>query len=912
MRTPVRPLRAWRLLTGTGGAASAGFGLLVLACVFLAVAAPRESLGLRTRALQHALTTASPLARSVVGIANYTDISAGLNGPPDVRALAVAGAGLAANLTGEGLPLAPHAADWSGLSTGFFKVTGGPPALYGGGLPPQIKLLYSENLSHYVTLVTGRLPSAAQVTSNGGVFQIAVTSATAARFGLHPGTRIGTEPGANFTLLVTGVVRPAAAGAGVWAIDPLAAAPVQVPPDGNFYSWEGAGFVGPAELPLLPLRLDPAAMTVSWEFPLDLGSLTATGAQALRGRLIQAAGQGGLLGSSAGFARGLPEPVTLTSGVASILASFVRQDGAAAPVLGLLSVSLTVIAAVVILLGARLLAERRRGEFALRRARGAARWQVALLALGAAAAVTLPAAAAGGAVAVALTPGHAGSLAWWLAALIVVIALAGPPLVAFRLHRVAGIPDAPQSRRPVSRRAAGRRLAAEAALLTAAVGGLVVLRQQGLPAAGGGNLYPSLAPMLVAIPAAILVMRCYPAMMRALLRLARLRPGASAFVGFARAAQAPLNAGLSAFALVLALTVVAFGAMVHSAVIRGEVAASWRLTGADAVIDASPSPQPLTPAVQRAISAVPGVQRTAALLVTSGSAHGTALTVVAVRPAQYEALIADTPGGAFPASKLAMPAAGTAAGAAGKRSPVPVLASPAAGLGRGSTTLNLGGRDITIRTAGPASAVPGVPDSAFVVLPWQALGASPPPPSLMLAVGPHLGERQLRAVVHRDLPGAAVTLRATVLASLTAAPLPNSAYVAIAAGSVVAAAFTVLILLIALLLGAHSRELTLARLRVMGLQARQARWLVVAEVLPQVVAAAAGGVVCALALAPLIGPSINLSAFTGSGAGVPIHPESVPLAAALAGLVVLALLTLAAQTAIASRRGADRAPWARE
>jgi putative ABC transport system permease protein len=911
MSTPVRRLRAWRLLTGTGGAASAGFGLLVLACVFLAVAAPRESLALRTRALQHALTMASPLARSIAGTADYTDISAGLNGPPDAHALAVARAGLAANLTGEGLPLAPPAADWSGLSTGFFKLTGGPSALYGGGLPPQMKLLYGEDLSRYVTLVAGRLPSAAQVTSNGGVFQIAVTSATAARFGLHPGTRIGTEPGTGVTLLVTGVVRPAAAASVIWAIDPLAVAPLQTPPDGSFYTWEGAGFVGPAEVPLLPLRLDPAAMTVSWQFPLDLGSLTATGARALQGGLIQAASQGGLLGSSAGFARGLPEPVTLTSGITGILASFIQQDGAAAPVLGLLSVSLTVIAAVVILLGARLLAERRRGEFALRRARGASRSQVALLALGAAAAVTLPAAAAGGAIAVALTPGYAGSSAWWLAAPIVVIALAGPPLIAFRLHRVAGLPDAPESGRPVSRRAAGRRLAAEAALLAAAVGGLVVLRQQGLPAAGGGNLYPSLAPVLVAIPAAILVVRCYPAMLRALLRLARLRPGASAFVGFARAAQAPLNAGLSAFALVLALAVVAFGAMVHSAVIRGEVAASWQLTGADAVIDASASPQSLTPAVQRAISAVPGVQRTAALLVTSGSAHGTALTVVAVRPARYEALIADTPGGAFPGEKLARPAAG-ASGKPGNRSPVPVLASPAARLGRGSTTLNLGGRDITIQAVGPASAVPGVPDSAFVVLPWQALGASPPPPSLMLAVGPHLGERQLQAVVHRDLPGAVVTLRATVLASLTAAPLPNSAYAAIAAGSVVAAALTVLILLIALMLGAHSRELTLARLRVMGLQSRQARWLVVAEVLPQVVAAAAGGVLCALALAPLVGPSINLSAFTGSGAGVPIHPESVPLAAALAGLVVLALITLVAQTAIAGRRGADRALWVRE
>ncbi len=662
--------------------------------------------------------------------------------------------------------------------------------------------------------------------------------------------------------------------------------------------------MGPAGLSLLPLHLDPTQMSLFWEFPLDLRSLTADGVQALQGELIRASTQGGLIGGSAGAITSLPEPVALSSGVTSILARFVQQDGAADSVLSLLSVSLAVIAAVVVLLGVRLLAERRRGEFALLRARGASRGQVALRALWAAAAVTISAAVAGAAVAVGLTSGYAAPLAWWLAGLTVVTALVGSPLIAFRMHRVVAAPDVSGSEgsdRPVPRRAAGRRLAAEAALLAAAAGGLILLRRQGLPAAGGGNAYPSLAPVLVAIPAAIVVLRCYPAMTRALLRLARLRPGATAFVGFARAARAPLSAGLPAFALVLALTVVAFGTMVRSAVLRGEVAASWQLTGADAVIDASASAQPLTPAIQRAIAAVPGVQRTAAVLVTSGSVQGTALTVVVVHPAQYGALIADTPQGAFPASKLA-----------GHLRPVPALASPGAPIGRRNTALDLGTTGLTIQVTGTASAVPGVPGSAFVVLPWQALGSSPPLPTLMLAVGPHLDGSRLEAVVHRDLPGAVVTLRATELASLTTAPLPNSAYVAIAVGSVAAAGLALLILLIALVLGAHPRELTLARLRVMGLAVGQARWLVVAEVLPPVVAAAVGGVVCAVVLAPLVGPSIDLSSFTGTGAGVPIRPEPAPLAAVLAGLVVLALLTLAVETLIAGRRGTARVLVKRE
>ena len=76
--------------------------------------------------------------------------------------------------------------------------------------------------------------------------------------------------------------------------------------------------------------------------------------------------------------------------------------------LSLLFVSLTVIGLVVVLLGARLLAEHRRAEFGLMRARGAARRQLARLALaGRGAASRFPPRVAGIAAAVAVTPGAA-------------------------------------------------------------------------------------------------------------------------------------------------------------------------------------------------------------------------------------------------------------------------------------------------------------------------------------------------------------------------------------------------------------------------------------------------------------------------------------------------------------------------
>jgi hypothetical protein len=93
----------------------------------------------------------------------------------------------------------------------------------------------------------------------------------------------------------------------------------------------------------------------------------------------------------------------------------------------------------------------------------------------------------------------------------------------------------------------------------------------------------------------------------------------------------------------------------------------------------------------------------------------------------------------------------------------------------------------------------------------------------------------------------------------------------------------------------------------MGLSQRQARWMVAVEMLPQILAAVIGGVASAWALAVLVSPAINLAAFTGTGAGVPILVEPVPLVAAAGGLVALALIALVAQVVIADKRGATRA-----
>jgi putative ABC transport system permease protein len=892
---PDRLRARWAVVTGTGGAATAVLALLVLGCVFVAVAGPRESLGLRTRALQSSLAGASPLVRSVTATSNYTDFTALFHGPVSAGTLADARDQLRASMARTGLPLAPAAADWSGMTTAYGIVGGAARSAFNGTTPPELEVIYRDALAANARLVAGRYPRAGPA----GDLPIAVSTATARRFGLRPGSRLTTPN--KITLTVTGIVRPVRPGSAFWTADQNAATPLPPVPRGN-PSWTGAAFVGAAEVGPLQRDLDLFNGQLEWDFPIATGGVNAGQAGLLVSELNRASLRSGALRLRPGTVN-----VTVTAGLGEVLTAFASTDAALATVLSLMFVSLTVTGIIVLLLGARMLAEHRREEFGLMRARGASRPRLALIAMAGGGLAVLPAALAGIAAAVAATPGDTDPLAWWLGAVTIGVALAGPPLLAS--HR----PDSgeagatagsartldPAPARPL---AARRRIAQGAAVLLAGAG-IIVLRQQGLPSGGGINLYISAAPVLVAVPAAVLVVWLSPLALHGLLRLAATRPGVTAFVGFARAARASLAATLPALALVLALTVVAFGFMVRAAVLRGEVAASWQATGADAVIGLASAPDPITSPQRRAIAAAAGGARTAAVMVTTAApGGGPPIAVVAVSPASYAALVAGTPYPRIRPGLLAGPAAAAGGGAA-----VPVLASPAvaARLGRGTASLATALGTLRVRVAGRLSGTPAVPGGGFILFPAWATGRlhAAAPPTALLIVGPRLNGKALAAAVARVIPQASVTLRSSALAALTGAALPRGAYLAFGEGSVAAGGFCVLVLLLTVVLAARSRALTLARLSTMGLGAGQGRWLVIAEALPPVLAAAAAGAACALALVPLLGPVLDLSVFTGSAAAVPVRADLAALAIPAVGLVILGAATLSAQAFLAGRRG---------
>ena len=889
-------MRVSRLRAQLGGApvSALALALLVLGCVFVAVAGPRYSLHSRTLALQRALAALAPVDKAVQVTDDWSSFTTEATGtsPPMLAnsQLSESQSQLAHFLTAAPLPLG--AGRWAGLSTDPLTVTAGaPPGAIFNGVAPRLSVIYRDPLTSNVTLVAGSFPPPGSL---GRTLHIAVTTATAARFALHPGSVLKlAADSTDVPVIVTAIVRPTMPASAFWNVDSAAVAPsFNIPGQGPPY-WSGAVFADPGEFAAMQTVFVLLPMQLVWEFPLRLGGLQAGQVPALERSLTHAAGAAVPM---SGDLSGAVLPLTVHAELLTQLTAFGLTDTAVQQVLSLLFVSLTVVGVTVLLLAARIIAARRDVELEMVRSRGASLRQLTALTLRSSVLICVPAALAGAVLALLLTPGPAASLAWWLGGLTALAALLGLPVIAAWRYRKPAPAQNPALR---GRRPKGRAVA-EVAACAAAVGGLVVLHDQGAPAPGSVNLYIAAAPALVAILAVIVVGRLYPLIIRGLLRLYASSAGASGFLALTRAARTSLAGVAPAFALVLALTVASFAGMVRDAVTRGEIAASWQLTGGDAVVDATRITPIVTPAVQQAVAAVPGVRHTAVVwLMPWQVPDGQTVTVVAVDPASYAAYTASVPYPPAPLGRL-----GSSAGV------TTVLASPAVaaiiGTGVGQLTSQSGMGPLRVRVAGTVATTPAAAGTGmFIIMALQHLPGetSPPTPNLLLITGTDISHSALAAVVSKDVPAAAIIFRSAVLDGLVSSPLQAAADLIMRLSLAVAAGFGLVILLLGLALGSADRDLTLARLTTMGLEQGRVVWLVLGEALLAVLAAVVAGVACAVALPTLTSPALNLSVFTGSTTPVPIAPDLVALVVPAAGLAVLAAVAVVTETRLLRRRG---------
>src|SRR5690606_8138084 len=596
--------------------------------------------------------------------------------------------------------------------------------------------------------------------------------------------------------------------------------------------------------------------------------------------------------------------VSATSDLDEVLAHCERLRTAIGPLVAVAAFGTGTVAAVVLLMAGGLAAGRRRAELTLLRARGGSLTGLGGRLLAETAVVALPAAALGLAAACLAVPGARLPYAVAAAGGVALLGCLALPLRAVAAHRAVGVHTARED--VTAARPSRRRTVAELTLLTLAVGAVVALRTRGTSDGSDatGDQLVSLAPVLVAVIAALVLVRLYPLPLRGLARPARQLRGVVGPLSLARAARASGSAVLPLLALLTALTTAAFGGSVLSGVAEARERAAVLAVGADARVE---SLHALPAAMPDRIRRVPGVEQVTAAAISYNARPldgERSVPVAGVDPAGYAALARHT--GVGPFDHRALRTAGTP----DEQTPVPALASPDVAERYGTRPFPVrmeDGSDVTVRITQVRDRTPAVAGAAFLVVDRSALSARAARTTAPLATG----SPDPAALRKAAGTGPTVRTRAEERAGYVDSPLQSGAERVYTAAVAAGAGYAVLALLLTLVRAAPERAALLGRLRTMGLTRAQGRRLLVLESLPQALLAALGGMLTAWATIRLLAPGIDLTAVAVPSSVSP--PARAALRTDPVSLLVPALVVVALTLGIAvgqawwtSRRGSVR------
>ncbi|MEW2705195.1 ABC transporter permease [Streptomyces koyangensis] len=900
----VRPAAPWvRTRLRAAPLQALSLAVLVLVTAFLAGALPRAVEGAEAEGLRHALAEAGPADGAIEVLAD----TPAPHHPVPVREKAARPAALReVGAQIDALLPAPLTATEERGSRGV-QLSEPLPSEEPGlprpdGLPPRFLVAAQDGLTEHARLVAGAWPRGEGVRSADRSAEAVVTRATAKAMRLKPGSvvHLPAVQGPDRAVKITGVVEPLAPGTTYWShtevlrTPGLLAAPSNSPFNTSYY-WQAALLLAPEAGPFL-YGLDPLPQAY-WRISPDTSGLTARDVPALQAGLASL--EGGPLQSR--LRSEVAAGAAVSTGLDGAVDAFAGLSRAVSSVTAVALVGAGTVAGVVLLMAQALTATRRRPELTLLRARGASVAGIAGRLLAETAVVVLPAAAAGQALAWLLLP---EARAWpSLAASAAVAALAclALPVRAALAHRTPRVHEARGDL--VLARPSRRRTVAELCLLVLAAGAVLALR-------GGtdvGGPLVAAAPVLVAVIAALVLVRLYPLPLRLALRpLARTR-GALGFLAVARTGRGSAAQVLPLLAVLTALTTAAFGGAVLAGIDDARDRAALLATGADARVERSRAPLP--DGLADRVAAVDGVERTTAVHLDYSLAlpDGTTVALAVVEPDGYARLTRETGLGAFDAKVLRE----TPPGPAATKDSGPVLsavASPGTAELLGEERHRWGGPlgSFTLQVSEVRDTTPALPDQEFLVIDGAELPKALP--TLVLATGSGLDTAALKKATEAGGSHTELTLRSTERAAFTDSPLQSGAerlYLgAVAAG----VAFAALAVLLALLQSASERTALLARLRTMGLSARQGRRLLVLEALPQAVLAAAGCVLVGRATVALMADGVSLEllalppGFDSVTAGLRADAGSLLLPAA--GSVLLTVAVAAAQAWWTARRTA--------
>ncbi|WP_051717942.1 hypothetical protein [Streptomyces megasporus] len=851
-----------RLRASAGGALA--LGLLVVATAFLAAAVPRQIAAQEDAALRHAVSRAPLDQRSVTVTAVAYHRTTATSDATLLTATELADTARALWDIARP-PLAPDRDE-----TVYGIRLAAPVPVSGRGLPrpsgldPRMTLVTQpRDTEKHLRLVSGRAPSP---TVRGGTVEAVVTSRTAETMNLDVGSTavFPDVTGATLTVRVSGIVEPRDPESAHWRaetdlLEPtLRSVPNSPPPQPRYWHFTALIDSGAREV---MLRCDGGAVAY-WHHPTRTATLSAADVPALRSALaaltdgpdeVRLREHSGIAGAD-----------VAADGLIALLEGFEEERRTSRSLVLAAVVGVGTVAAVVLVMAGVLTAAARRPELELLRARGGSLTGIGLRLLGETAAVAVPAAAVGTACALWWVPAPRSGASVALGAAVALVASLTLPVLAMAAHRR----PRPSVRSDVAAaRPSRRRTIVELTVVVLAVGGLVAAR--GHDATAGPDPLTAAAPVLPALVAALVLLRVYPLPLRALTRPAARLRGLVLPLALARLGRAPAVSVLPLLAVLVALTVSAFGASVSAGVTEGRARAALAEVGADARVEASTSlPDSLEDRVRR----VAGVRDATAVRIEHGrrleDVSAPPFALIVVDPRSYARLVARTGldgGGPFPAETL-----DRVRGAG----PLPAVVSPrlADALGEdGSATVDADVGPVPVRVAAVRARTPAT-TGEFVIVPDSGPAAARPArrggvavgPTTLLVSGSRIDGDALRAEVRRAGGGPSVVLRSEREAGYGGGPLQDGTRLIHEIAAVAGAGYGALALLLWLTQSAPERRMLLVRLRTMGLGRRQGRALVWAETLPLTVLGVLGGVATALATVALLRPGVDLAplAFT--------------------------------------------------
>lgn len=603
----------------------------------------------------------------------------------------------------------------------------------------------------------------------------------------------------------------------------------------------------------------------------------------------------------------LPVPsigaIELSSEVVRTLEVTERANAALLTVLALTVIGPFGVMVAVLMLGSRIVANRRQRAVSLAAARGASRWQLHAVLGIEGLLIGIPAATGGAIIGTLLVPGAEPSTV----GVIVATLLGLTPLfvLAVQAARFDASIAASAGRAPAAR--PQLRLLLEIAIVAVAVVATATLFGRGL-GDGSAGVDPLLAatPFLLSLAACVVVLRLYPLPLAWIERVASHRVGLVAALGSRRALREPATGVTPVLALVVGFSVAVFSGVMLSTIDNGVHNAAQARVGADVRVASAPIASEQLEALRTlpGISAIAPVYSARSVLISADSSRTPAVLLV-IDSDELSAVQTGVPGAIQPPAELR-----TVVDAAANE-PTPVIVSEeVASLLDGEKNFRIGTK--------PAHIIATAPDSSALTTSTRWLmvdkaNAASLAPSLVpqtvlidLADGTSTNSvhEQLSTVLGTDFTATVPDAVASeIRGNPSIAGLHSALSIAIAIVALLSAAAVVM----TLVLGAPARERLLGMLRTLGLSRGQARALLLWEIGPVATVALLAGSVLGLCLPLIVLAGVDLTPFTGGSVQPAASVDPLLMTALIGGFLVVVAAASTSALALARRASLSRA-----